>query len=458
MNSDRNASRQDSAAKRGTDPGFRLALRLLWWEAGFAIAYETCVGPGILSALAGEQGVGLGLVAWLNALPWLGQTGQLAGWFVLRRAGNLKRYTVAVAAFSRALWAIPLLAGLWAVGSGSPFPSQNWFLLAAAVAACAAPLASSSAVAWFSWMRSLVPGHLHGRFLGIRQRHVMVATLAANAFVLGIVSWKGTDGARFGFLAVLAAGVFSGALSTWLLAQVPAHRSLARNPGPGPAPAPLSTPFRDREFVRVLTFGACFHGAVHFSAPYFPYYFTHDLGFSTGTFAFWTALASLGNAVAAGVWGRRTDRPGGALATLSLCVIVIALSPFPYAVAPREWVAWLSPPEYFLNGAAWAGYVVAYTSLLFSRVPKGASPTYFSVYSATLGIMGAAGTLLGSWVAGLLEPHGGLRALWWAGGGLRVLVAGVGIVFLYRGLNGIRAFLPHVWLIKLAQRVQFHRR
>jgi hypothetical protein len=413
--------------------GFRAGMRLLWWEAAFAMVYETCVGPGVLSALAGEQGVALGLVAWLNALPFLGQVGQILGWRALRRSPSLKRHTLLAIGVARSLWFLPLFAGLGAVAAGHMFPNTAWFVFAAAVAAVATPLASSSAVAWLAWIRRLVPSHLHGRFLGIRLRFVTAATLLANALVFLVVGWQGVHGARLGFLVVLGAGVICGAMSTTLLSGVPLHRRKgAAGTGRPVAHVPLFEPLKDPRFRRVLAFGFFFYVCVHTCAPYFPYYFTHDLGFSTGTVAFWTAMANLGNVVFAGFWGRRTDRGGGAQGVLALCSVLIACSPLPYAIASREWVVGFAPFEYFVNGLAWAGFTVAYTSLLFKNVPEETGAAYFSIYSASVGVAGALGTGLGSLIHHWLQDFGGLRSLWWVGGILRLSAAGFGPLLFLR--------------------------
>ncbi len=54
-------------------------LTLLCWEAAFAVAYETWIGPTYINGLAGELGLDLKWVAFLAAVPWLGALGQIAG-------------------------------------------------------------------------------------------------------------------------------------------------------------------------------------------------------------------------------------------------------------------------------------------------------------------------------------------------------------------------------------------
>src|SRR4051812_31467864 len=89
------------------------SFRLLWWEASFAIAYETWIHPTYLSGLAGELKVPLNLVSILAAIPWIGAIGQIVGPWAFERSGSVKIYVLGMASIGRSLWIIPLLSALW---------------------------------------------------------------------------------------------------------------------------------------------------------------------------------------------------------------------------------------------------------------------------------------------------------------------------------------------------------
>src|SRR4051794_28103654 len=109
---------------------FRGLLRLLCWEAGLAVAYETWVSPTFLSALAGELHVDLRVVSVLAAVPWIGASGQILGAWAFDRSSTVKRYVLGMASLGRSLWGIPvLLAAYWgarAYGWGETFPKSHW--------------------------------------------------------------------------------------------------------------------------------------------------------------------------------------------------------------------------------------------------------------------------------------------------------------------------------------------
>lgn len=399
-------------------PEIRSAFSLLCWEASFALAYETWVGASYLSGLAGELAVPVVWVTLITALPWIGSAGQLFGVRYLVRVKSVKRYVLGVAMAGRSLWLVPLaLAAFWgyrSTASGEAFPTQAWFGATALIACLATLLSSSGAVGWMAWIRDLIPGSIHGRFLGTRQRYVMLGLIAANLLGAAWVGWK-PRGLYVGYAALGLLAIVAGAISTALLSQVPAPVNRG-----GPRAEVSATGFRaawrellsGTQYGRIVLFGAAFNGAIQLAGPYFPYYYTRDLAIPMSWVAVWATLTNLGCLVAAGTWGRLVDRRGGAIPALWLCCHLISVSPLPYVVRSAEWVKWVAPAEFFVNGLAWSGFQLAVTTLLLRASPAGASAAHFSIYAFLAGLTGAAGSLLGGWLSVALAPWGGFPALW----------------------------------------------
>jgi hypothetical protein len=415
----------------------RTTFQLLWWEGAFAAAYETWVGPTYLGGLAGELGVSVGFLSFITALPWIGSLGQIVGYFAFARATSVRRYTLWLAGFARAVWSIPLFAAIFlgwrAKQAGLPFPKESWFLLTGGVALLSALSGSSSAVSWLSWMRGLVPGRFQGRFFGTRQRGVMGTLIGANLLGALLVDWK-WEGVRVGSISLCLLALSAATLSTILLARV---RDLPlRSPERvRPSLDLLLEPYRDPVFARVLLFGACFNAAVQIAGPYFSYYFTRDLQIPMGTVAFWAMITNVGAFAASVAWGRTVDRSERIVRVFSMAGVLIGLSPLPYAFLGAEGVRAVAPVEFLINGVAWAGYNVAVTTLLFRFAPPGRSALYFTVYHATLGILGAVFSALGGWLSVALAPLGGFRALWVLASVLRLVVLAIGARVISRTLK-----------------------
>jgi hypothetical protein len=423
--------------------GLRRAFELLCWEGAFAMAYEAwIVGPNYLSGLAGEAGMSAGLVTLLASFVSIGSVGQLIGiWGIWRldRPAAIRRYTLRLASAARALWLIPWILALYWGLRPEPFPARAWFVITACTGCGSALLASSSAAAWNSWVRGLVPEGLRGRFFGLRQRYVMAGLILANGLGALWVGWK--PGQRYvGYLLLGGLGLVSAACSTWLLSRVPEHASEAASAPAQPGRLSwdmLLEPLRDRRFRRVLLLGALFNGTIQMAGPYFPYFFTREAGIAMGWIAAWSMLTNLGCVLAAVPWGRKLDETGDPLPVLRLCGFFVGLSPLFYLSKSAQWITFIAPLDYFTNGLVWSGYLLGTTALLFEATPEGRNATYFSVYAAASGLAGALGVFVGGQLAVRLEPWGGFRALWVVAAALRVSV-----VWAMLGLPARLAALP----------------
>ena len=376
------------------------------------MVYETWVGPTYLSGFAGEAGVSVGMVAFLSALPWMAQTGQLLGLFAVQGTPSIKRYVMSLAVFARGLWVVPLAWALW-----TQKLTSSWFMLLALSAMLAALLSSSSAVAWMTWMKAMIPHGFHGRFFGARQRVVTFAVMLANALAAWILSQRDSSSdlrgyAVLGVLAVVAAGV-----SSVLLARVPDVRVAWETQR---LPRQMTDVLKRPESFSLILMGAVFTGVVQLAGPYFPYFFTHELNVSMGEVSFWTLAANLGAFVASGRWGKYLDQdPRRLERVVMICGVLIVLSPLPYIFLSAEVLRWFAPLEYFVNGAAWAGLNLAVISTAFRWIPAAQSAAFFSVYTAVLGATGAIFASLGARWLKWSSGDSAFESLWVLGSAVR---------------------------------------
>lgn len=426
---------------------FRFAFQLLCWEGAFAMAYETWIGPTYLSGMAGELGVGVTLLSLLAAVPSLGSACQLLSTWAIQRSPSMKEYTIRLAVLARGLWAIPLFLGwYWGIRSfraGGCFPANRWFAITVAASCLSSVAASSSGASWMAWVKELVPGAFRGRFFGTRLRFTMGAVTLAHAIGYFIVGWR-PAGLQVGYGLLLAGALLAATVSTCLLKRVPEASALAEgDSGPATGESPpvsvttemslrawlssIREPWLNARFRNLMIFGAAFNGAIQLAGPFFPYYFTRELGIPMRTIALWTGLTNLGWFLASVSWGKRIDYwQRGDTSRLGkpfwVAAHLICLSPIFYVAASPGWVARIGPIDYLTNGMAWAGYTLLLTTLLLKACPRDRSAFYFSVNAAASGLGGALGTFLGGQLAVLLQPWGGFRALWWVAVATRLSV------------------------------------
>jgi hypothetical protein len=390
------------------------------------MAYETWIGPIYLSAWAGKLGVPTEQLPWLTALPLLGSVGQLLGFVALSSAARrlpIKWLCITLAILARSLWALALLAPITEL--------SNTVGRVGLIAALSATIGLTSTSFWMAWMNGIVPKRFDGRFWGARARGSTLGVLAAHgiaALVLNRLD-AGINGSAEmiskPFAIILGLALLAALGSSVMLMAVPAPRKShsTRRPTLGLLLKP--------ELLSILLVGAAFQASISIAGPYFPYYFTHEVGLSSSEVVFWYAMTQAGISVAALFWGKRWDlafagrhRPPSQL--FMFCGAMIAFSPLPYVIRDPALLHWIGPPEYFINGLAWAGFSVGLNTLLFRAIPNrdaGLTALLFSALTALQGVAGAAAAALGSKIALWLAPWGGFRALWVVSTSFRLLVA-----------------------------------
>ncbi len=411
-------------------------------EASLAMAYETWIGPTYLSTWAGTLGISLDHLPWLTALPALGSLGQIAGVLLFIRVArtvSLKHLCLTLTLLARALWLIPLIAVM--TGQFTEGGPEAWVGRIGILAGLSSAIGLTSTSFWMSWMRDLIPHEEEGRFWGGRSRWATIGVVTAHLLSMAWLQWR--PGAS-GFSVLLSLAVLSAAGSLFLLTRIPATPRSAHPPRARQAFGKLLQP----EFRELLIFAGLLHGAMYFAGPYFPYYFTHEVGLSGSTVAFWSLMTQAGAWASAAFWGRRMDQHGGVafhlfgkpVSILRLGTVLMALSPLPYVISDASILRWIGPAEYFINGVAWAGYTIALNTIIFQRTRSSAfmSMALFSTMTALQGLLGAGASWLGSKVIGS-APTGGFSLLWIAAASARLAVV---VFFIPRSLRA-SSLRPH---------------
>jgi MFS family permease len=394
--------------------------------------HETWFGRSYLSGLAGELGVSVGIVTLLTGLPWIGSIGQVLGAWWLSRAASAKRYAWTAMAVGRSVWIFVLLLALVPAIS-----KVQWMAWTAGIACFASICSSSGEVAWLAWMHGVVAANRRGLFFGVRQRFWVIGIIAANLLGSLLVGWRrGGPYTGYALLGVLA--VFSGWISLGLLAFVP---SSPRSSAVCFEKKEFLKPLRDPRFRVVLVLWPLLNGVVQIIGPFFPYFFTREVGVPMSRIALWIMVGNVGSLMTVGFLGARIDRTGNALEVLRWMGLLLAVSPLLYVLPSKAAIFWIAPPEHFASGIANGGLKVAILSLLCGVTPEERNSLYFCVYTAFIGVFGALGTFAGGLLVKFfqatpaLQIHGsGFRAFFVAGAALRALVVVCGVWWAHRTL------------------------
>jgi len=394
--------------------------------------HETWFSRSYLSGLAGELGVSVAIVTILTGLPWIGSIGQLMSAWWLSRAVSAKRYALIAMGVGRSLW---LLVMLFALLPG--ISRAHWMMLTAGLACFGAVCSSSGEVAWLAWIQGIVPPQRRGVFFGVRQRFLVIGILGAN--LLGsIVLGRGARGSFFGYALLGGLGVPAGWISLVLLSMVP------RSPRPSAVKfgrEEFLRPLRDPRFRVVLVLWPMINCVLQLMGPFFPYFFTSEVGVPMSRIVLWIMLGNVGSLLTVRFFGARIDRTGNALEVLLWMGLLLSASPLAYVLPSKAHISWIAPPEHFISGIANGALKVAILSLLWGVTPEERNSLYFCVYTAFEGACGALGTFAGGALIRFLQVTPRLaingsafRAFFVAGATLRALVIAGGTYWAYRTL------------------------
>ncbi|MBN2216264.1 MAG: hypothetical protein JW719_02695 [Pirellulales bacterium] len=434
----------------------RRGRRLAYWNGGLWAAGNGLASTPLIVYLALELdaprlGLGLGLIL---AAPNLVGVLRMAAPMLVERLGNRKGFC----AWSFVVGAA-LLAVLPAAAAPGRLASPGASLAALIGLWCAYHLAQYfGTIALWSWLADLVPARIRGRFLGRRERW-MVLGQAVGMVAAGLFAWWWTvlypDLPRWlAYVPPMVAGVgfMLGAVVplTWMPpvesngcrtnASRARKEAVSDNCEPYPLPhgrgseTPMATrllaPFRNRYFRRLLLFGCWFSLFNGINQSAMNLYQARVLLLPVIAILALKTFMRLGQVAAGPAAGRLADRWGNR-PVLMVSVLLVAQGPLFYLLAAPAhpwwivgaWVVWI----------AYVGLNVALPNLMLKLAPAESNLPYISVYYTVSGLCYAASTIVGGLLCDRLAgvavamPGGatwdGLACLFFAGWILRMFAA-----------------------------------
>jgi len=372
----------------------RRARRLAYWNGavwaiGNGLAGTTLVVYLALDLGAGRIGLGIALILAARHVVGLLRLGAPA---LIGRLVDRKRFCL-VAFLAGTL----LLLSLPAAAAPGWLPSPGASLAALVLLWCGYHLLQYvGMVALWSWLADLVRLRIRGRFLGRRERWMVVGEAAGAiccaAFVWG---WQYLHPAERQWVAyvvpaVVGGGYFIAALLP--LALMPAAAS-SRSVRRGATLREMLLPLRDTRFLRLLLFGCWFSfsngltQSVQFSYPKL-------LLATLAPVALLVAQTGMciGQLTISPWMGRLADRLGNRPVMLG-SLLLVAQGPLCYFFSTPEqpwwfiaaWVLWI----------AYAGINVCLPNLMLKLSPGESNTPYIATYFTVTGLCYAANTILG---------------------------------------------------------------
>ena len=359
-------------------PHLRRALRLVMLSWVFGAIWLACISGSQVRIFAGMLGFDDLAFGIMSAVPFVATFGQLVASLLIERTGLVKYQFMQFALVHRGLWLAVAAAGLLL-----PMPSSLAVVAVLAVLSVSWFTAALSGPPWLTWMGSLIPRRVRGRFFANRERlalGVISVTVLCVGLLMDIVydpqgpAYQPT--AMWAICAVFAVAALCGMADILIDRRVPevlpapSPEAQRRNEDPDaklyngqPAAGRagvaglrqllhdlLIEPLSNRVFRSYVLFGATLAFSVTFSGWYIWLNAMDNLGFSSlATNSLFLVVGPLAGVCAARAWGRAVDR-WGRRPVLILATIGSGLSIVPWLFVSRQTPA----PDFALRGASWA--------------------------------------------------------------------------------------------------------
>jgi MFS family permease len=298
-------------------------------------------------------------------------------------------------------------------------------------------LAAMAGVSWLSWMTDVVPEGIRGRYFGLRNAVISIAT-SLSTFAGGwFLDRQQGRLSAFGILFLIASA--AGAVCTVLLIKQPEPPKL-RPPRQDRFFRLYCEPFRQPNFRRLLRFSILWQFGFYFASPFFIVYMLTELGVSYALTAIYAVISAVFDLVGMRVWGHVSDHTGNK-PVMTITATAAALLPWLWLSTTSTAFSfyWLMPLLHIAGGFFWAGYNLCSTNIMFRLAPRDRNSIYFGAWAACNGLAACAGSLFGG-ALGRWAAHHQIQLIFFSLAGLKAvfLLAGVlrlAAVFLLRPIR-----------------------
>lgn len=414
----------------------RTSLQASTWDGVFATIFSNAVGGVLLSHFLVELHASPTQIGMLASIPMVANLIQPIGAWVGDRWNSRHWYCFCVYVPARVAWMF-LVAAIVAAEWGK-VSEQALIWLTLAIVCMSHFVGALGSATWLSWLATLVPRRLRGRYFGVRNSAASLTNLLSVPLLGWLIStWQG--GSLQGYGLVVLIGVVAGLVSLgfqfWMVDVNPQIQrqevnqdeilsapSATEPDSAMPNPQSSVTAFlRDRNFLYFLLYFGAWMFAVNLSGPFFNLYMLDNLDIDLRWVTIYNSLQAGANLIMLVVWGRLADRIGNRSLLLAIGVFV-AITPLLWLTTSANlgslWV--LFPLLHLLSGATWAGIDLCNNNLQLGVAPVRYQSNYFAIAAAVSGVSGALGTTAG----GLLVEYahyGGIPGLFALSGVVRLL-------------------------------------
>lgn len=361
----------------------------LWGAWGQTIGIGTAAFTGFALHLGADDS----FIALMTSVAQLLVLSQLLSPLLSARVRNRKRLIVGAGCcevFFRALpLAIPLLLA----------PHLH---LGALVALVSLSLFFGYGISPFygAWIASTVPEKTRARFTS---RQTIISTIGAmvSGFLVGqFLDLFPEGGKQPGFIYVMAGGAVFGWLGYLALSRAPYPKHDAST-GSSASLSALIQPFRDASFRRAVVFYGMWVFCLGLDGPFYSIFMLDRLRLSYTEISIYNALFMATSIAGYRTWSGLVDR-FGSKAVLQILLVPASLLPLLW-IFNRPDSHYLVPVAMVFSGILLSGITVSITPMVYGLLPDGDQKAFYLASWSVVGLVGALGPLVGSYLARVLR-------------------------------------------------------
>ena len=370
------------------------SLRFSIYEGVFANIFANLTGSVFLPAFALVLGANSLQIGILASAPFFANLSQLLGAYLVEKLNKRKTIAIRAAFIARMLW-IPII--IMAFGhSEDPFNSILHSVIILVIGYHL--IAAISSVSWLSWMSSIVPLEIRGRFFGLRNAILgaanIIFTLLGGRFLDWFAHNHPNSPQLYAFEILFSLAVVCGFLSLIFLSRQ--HEPTNKRKSQVDFKGLYHSPFRQTNFKKLIRFAVAWSLVVNMASPFFLVYMLQVLKFNYVTVATLVVSSAFADLVGMWVWGHVCDKLGHR-PIMIIAAIIASLLPIVWFFTGKNFgsIYILIPLLHFSGGFFWAGYNLCSVNLVFRIAPRERNAAFFAFWSAVNGVAAGCGALLG---------------------------------------------------------------
>lgn len=378
----------------------RRNLKLCTWDGLAAMPLVIMSQPGnavIAALLTGTFALSTRSYGFITSLPFWFNFLQVLITPLLAQRLSARSLSIAGIWLQSAGWIVLALA-LPFIGEASagkePILIAIFSIIAFATAICG--------VSWNSWMQSVIPPRLRGKYLGRRNRLLYISMLV---FLLAVSLVLATlDDSLPAFQVLFAAAIGLRIVSAF--AQQGMHTSSHSKPAVPERDwrEQLRIVWADARLKRFILFAAMMGLAINLFSPFYPIFMLQQLHLTAAQTNFILLIGPLAAAIAFPAWGRLLDRFGN-IPVMIVSLVAWQLAGFLWAFM-RPDNLWLLYVVLAAGGFTTPGYGIGVFNLLLKFTPSTARTMGMALFTSISSLAAAIGPIVGSNVIAWAQGRG----------------------------------------------------